>query len=163
MHLYTLTGGEKGWWTVSLGGRVWLPKGELPFGLATDWGLVGKQAKIVGEWQGENVWLIYDKMESDMCSPRLIASQDEKLFKLVGRGVQLAEFYRSHRFCGYCGAKMRHSESEWACLCDNCHERYYPQIAPCIIVGIRNKDKILLAHHVRHKHSPLYTLSLIHI
>ena len=53
MHLYTLTGGEKGWWTVNLGGRVWLPKGELPFGLATDWGLVGKQAKTVGEWQGE--------------------------------------------------------------------------------------------------------------
>ncbi|EEG84239.1 NAD(+) diphosphatase [Proteus penneri ATCC 35198] len=61
MHLYTLTGSEKGWWTVSLGGRVWLPKGELPFGLAKDWDLIGQHAKIVGEWQGETVWLIHGK------------------------------------------------------------------------------------------------------
>ena len=30
-------------------------------------------------------------------------------------------------------------------------ERYYPQIAPCIIVAIRRDDSILLAQHTRHR------------
>ena len=36
-------------------------------------------------------------------------------------------------------------------LCSHCRERYYPQIAPCIIVAIRRDDSILLAQHVRHR------------
>ena len=66
-------------------------------------------------------------------------------------GIQLAEFYRSHKFCGYCGHPMHASKSEWAMLCSHCRERYYPQIAPCIIVAIRRDDAILLAQHTRHR------------
>lgn len=36
-------------------------------------------------------------------------------------------------------------------LCSHCRERYYPQIAPCIIVAIRRDDAILLAQHTRHR------------
>ena len=43
------------------------------------------------------------------------------------------------------------SKSEWAMLCSHCRERYYPQIAPCIIVAIRRDDAILLAQHTRHR------------
>ncbi|CAJ0995702.1 NADH pyrophosphatase [Sodalis praecaptivus] len=49
------------------------------------------------------------------------------------------------------------SKTEWACLCDHCHERYYPQIAPCIIVAIRRDDQILLARHSRHR-GDIYTV-----
>uniref|UniRef100_UPI0004727A07 NUDIX domain-containing protein n=1 Tax=Salmonella enterica TaxID=28901 RepID=UPI0004727A07 len=35
--------------------------------------------------------------------------------------------------------------------CSHCRARYYPQIAPCIIVAIRREDSILLAQHVRHR------------
>ncbi len=73
------------------------------------------------------------------------------LFQLAGRGVQLAEFYRSHHYCGYCGHAMHPSKTEWAMLCGHCRERYYPQIAPCIIVAIRRDDPILLAQHTRHR------------
>jgi NAD+ diphosphatase len=45
---------------------------------------------------------------------------------------------------------MHASRSEWASLCNDCRERYYPQIAPCVIVAIRRNDEILLAQHVRH-------------
>ena len=51
---------------------------------------------------------------------------------------------------------MHLSRSEFACLCGSCHERYYPQIAPCIIVAIRRQDKILLANHVRSRNG-IYT------
>ena len=68
-----------------------------------------------------------------------------------GDPVWLAEFYRSHKFCGYCGHPMHPSKTEWAMLCSHCRERYYPQIAPCIIVAIRRDDSILLAQHTRHR------------
>ena len=49
-------------------------------------------------------------------------------------------------------------------LCSHCRERYYPQIAPCIIVAIRRDDSILLAQHTRHRNGVhtclLYTSSL---
>ena len=46
---------------------------------------------------------------------------------------------------------MHLSKTEWAMLCSHCRERYYPQIAPCIIVAIRRDDSILLAQHTRHR------------
>ncbi|WP_340611568.1 NAD(+) diphosphatase [Xenorhabdus bharatensis] len=146
-----LTGIERGWWIVSLENRVWLPQGDLPLGTAESWSLQGLVAYAIGEWLGEIVWLVRHKMASEMYSPRRIVEQDPQLFQLVGRGVQLAEFYRSHRYCGYCGHEMQQTEHEWACLCHHCDERYYPQIAPCIIVGIRREDHILLAQHQRHR------------
>lgn len=36
-------------------------------------------------------------------------------------------------------------------MCPHCRQRYYPQIAPCIIVAIRRGDEILLAQHKRHR------------
>ncbi|WP_420864713.1 NAD(+) diphosphatase [Photorhabdus australis] len=146
-----VTDTERGWWIISDENRIWLPQGELPFGIAAQWSLQGKIALPIGEWQGEKVWLIRQKMNSHMVSLRHIVSSDRGLFQLAGRGIQLAEFYRSHQYCGYCGNKMHHSVSEWACLCNYCHERYYPQIAPCVIVGIRRDDQILLAQHQRHR------------
>lgn len=92
-----------------------------------------------------------------MGSVRQIIDQDAGLFQLAGRGVQLAEFYRSHKYCGYCGQKMHPSKTEWAMLCSHCRERYYPQIAPCIIVAIRKGDSILLAQHTRHRNG-VYTV-----
>lgn len=83
--------------------------------------------------------------------PTGAADRDVGLFQLAGRGVQLAEFYRSHKYCGYCGHTMHPSKTEWAMLCGHCRERYYPQIAPCIIVAIRRDDSILLAQHTRHR------------
>ncbi|EBS5740331.1 NAD(+) diphosphatase, partial [Salmonella enterica subsp. enterica serovar Eastbourne] len=101
-----LTGNETGYWVISADNRVWLPEGQLPEGSAAQWMLTGKPAVRIGEWQGLPVWLIREKMRSDMCSPRIIAAENDDLFKMAGRGVQLAEFYRSHRYCGYCGAAM---------------------------------------------------------
>lgn len=113
--------------------------------------LTGQRALPIGEWEGETVWLVQQQRRHDMGSVRQVIDQDVGLFQLAGRGVQLAEFYRSHKFCGYCGHHMHPSKTEWAMLCSHCRERYYPQIAPCIIVAIRRDDAILLAQHVRHR------------
>lgn len=146
-----LTGNENGWWIVSHESKLWLPNGELPCGLAASFSLQGRMARAIGEWEGLPVWLVRQAMPQDMGSVRQLLELDRGLFQLAGRGVQLADFYRSHRYCGYCGHEMHLSRTESACLCGNCRERYYPQIAPCVIVAIRRDDEILLAQHVRHR------------
>lgn len=148
---------DAGWWIVSHENKLWLPDGELPYGSAEKFVLVGAQAMPVGEWQGETVWLIRENRDEHMMSVRQLIDLDVGLFQLAGRGVQLAEFYRSHRWCGYCGHEMNLSTREFAALCPHCRQRYYPQIAPCIIVAIRRGDRILLAHHARHR-SNIYTV-----
>lgn len=148
---------DHGWWVVSHYHKLWLPGGALPYGQAGEWGLEGLTARQIGEWQGEPVWLICQQQPQDMGSVRQIIDQDAGLFQLAGRGVQLAEFYRSHHYCGYCGHSMHPSKTEWALLCSHCRERYYPQIAPCIIVAIRKGDSILLGKHVRHRNG-VYTV-----
>ncbi len=100
-----LTGKESGWWIVSHENKLWLPKGELPQGNAANWSLQGTTARQIGEWQGQSVWLIRQMMPSGMGSVRQLLDVDRGLFQLAGRGVQLAEFYRSHRFVAIVGMK----------------------------------------------------------
>ncbi|WP_392563053.1 NAD(+) diphosphatase [Orbus sturtevantii] len=154
-----LTGNEQGYWFVSQNGRLWLPKGEIPCGLAQDFNFTGSAAQVIGQWQGQTAWLVCKEMKYSMGSIRpLLGSTDQSLFLMAGRAVQLAEFYRSHKYCGYCGHTMHHSTTEWCYLCASCHQRYYPQISPSIIVAIRNKNQILLAKHTRHRSDNLYTV-----
>lgn len=129
----------------------------MPHGTAKKFGLVGSKGQVIGEWQGEKVWLICESRAESMLSVRQLIDEEVGLFQLAGRGVQLAEFYRSHRWCGYCGHEMHRSKLEFACLCSHCRERYYPQIAPCIIVAIRRGEEILLANHARHRNN-VYTV-----
>lgn len=148
---------DAGWWVVSHEHKLWLPKGQLPQGSAQELGLVGSKAMRIGEWQGEPVWLIRDSRPNEMGTLRQILDGDVGLFQLAGRGIQLAEFYRSHKWCGYCGHEMHPSKTEWASLCGHCRQRYYPQIAPCIIVAIRRGKEILLAQHTKHRNG-IYTV-----
>ncbi|ADP11039.1 NADH pyrophosphatase [Erwinia sp. Ejp617] len=148
---------DEGWWVVSEEHKIWLPGGELPHGDAASLGLTGSSGSRIGEWQGEAVWLVRGARSEAMGSLRQLLDQDSGLFQLAGRGIQLAEFFRSHQWCGYCGHKMHSSKTEWACLCHHCRQRYYPQIAPCIIVAIRRGPEILLAQHTRHRNG-IYTV-----
>lgn len=44
---------DLGWWIVSHEQKLWLPGGELPYGAAETFDLVGQPALKIGEWQGE--------------------------------------------------------------------------------------------------------------
>ncbi|WP_276641605.1 NAD(+) diphosphatase [Siccibacter turicensis] len=153
----TINKRDCGWWIVSHEQKLWLPNGDLPNGYAEKFSLEGKTAIKIGEWEGDPVWLVREARRQEMGSVRQVIDRDPGLFQLAGRGVQLAEFYRSHKYCGYCGHEMHPGKTEWAMLCGHCNERYYPQIAPCIIVAIRHQDKILLAQHNRHRNG-IYTV-----
>lgn len=62
--------------------------------------------------------------------------------------LHLYRWYRDHRFCGRCGAPMRHSQTERAMVC-SCGNTVYPAIAPAVIVGVVNGDKICLTKYNR--------------
>jgi len=110
---------DAGWWIVSHEQKLWLPQGDLPHGSAENFGLTGTKARVIGEWQGEKVWLICEPRAESMFSVRQLIDLDVGLFQLAGRGVQLAEFYRSHRWCGYCGHQMHQRKHEFSCLCSH--------------------------------------------
>jgi NAD+ diphosphatase len=51
----------------------------------------------------------------------------------AGRAVQLAEWARTHRFCGRCASPTEPSEGERAMRCPACGLVAYPRVAPAMI------------------------------
>ena len=62
-------------------------------------------------------------------------------------GKHLSDWYRDNCFCGRCGTKMKHDGRERAMRCPACEYVTYPRIMPAVIVGVKNKDKILLTRY----------------
>lgn len=149
---------DEGIWCVSKASALWLPNNQLPIGRADAFGLTHYKAILIDTWQTHNVWMVIDKtMTQNMVSLRMLLEECEpELFALLGKAIQLIAFYRSHRYCGYCRHKMTWSKVEWCVHCHACKNRYYPQIAPAIIVAVRRGEHILLANHVNHRND-LYT------
>lgn len=59
----------------------------------------------------------------------------------------LYDWYSKNKFCGKCGHELKVYDKERAMHCAKCSNIIYPSIAPAIIVGIINKDKILLTKY----------------
>ncbi|AAK81326.1 NAD+ diphosphatase [Clostridium acetobutylicum] len=78
---------------------------------------------------------------------KILSLMEEEIFLAAGRASEILNWDRKHRFCGRCGAKTNDKEDEIAKVCNKCGNIIYPVISPAIIVGIINKDKILLAHN----------------
>lgn len=62
-------------------------------------------------------------------------------------GFQMHKWYMEHQFCGCCGGRMEESGKERALRCMDCGSLIYPGISPSVIVGIINKDKILMTKY----------------
>ncbi len=79
----------------------------------------------------------------------LFGSLDEPLLGLASRAAQLAEWARTHRFCGHCANPMQLASGERAFKCAACGMIAYPRISPAMMVLIKRDDHILLARHVQ--------------
>lgn len=64
-------------------------------------------------------------------------------------GKHLYDWYSKNKYCSICGSKMNIYDKERAVCCSNCKNIVYPTIAPAVIVGIKNEDKILLTKYSR--------------
>ena len=75
---------------------------------------------------------------------------DEESWALAGRAFQLAEWDRTHRFCGICGAPTALRDDERSRACTACDFRAYPRHSPAVIVLItRGADEVLLGRSAR--------------
>ncbi len=65
--------------------------------------------------------------------------------------LHLNSWYRANRFCGSCGGKTEPDTVERAMRCKDCGRVIYPRINPAVIVGVTNKDKLLLTYYARNR------------
>lgn len=72
---------------------------------------------------------------------------EEPMLGVMGRAFQIAEWARTHRFCGACGAPMALTPGERAMRCA-CGHTAYPRISPAMMVLIKRGEAILLARNI---------------
>jgi NAD+ diphosphatase len=77
----------------------------------------------------------------------LFGRMEETLLAIAGRAFQIADWARTHQFCGVCGAPTARVEGERAMRCA-CGHVFYPRIAPAMMVLVKRGDAILLARNV---------------
>jgi len=77
----------------------------------------------------------------------LVGVVDDQFVTIAGRAFQIAEWARTHRYCGACASAMKQVQGERCMKCTACGMVAYPRISPAMMVLIRNGDKILLAKH----------------
>lgn len=102
-------------------------------------------ARLAGEAPAGTVW-------------RPLRSQygrlPEWLWALAGYAVQLTEWDRTHRYCGYCGALTVREGHEHARRCPSCGLSVYPRLAPAVMVlltrtGEHGQPQVLLCRSPR--------------
>jgi len=108
----------------------------------------------VGLWEGAYCRAIW--VERSASAPEghafkglraLWARVDDDFLAVAGRALQLAEWARTHRFCGTCGAPMSLAPGERAMKC-KCGHAAYPRVSPAMMVLVKKGPAILLARNV---------------
>src|SRR5262249_45587977 len=78
----------------------------------------------------------------------LFGRLDETLLAVAGRAFQIADWARTHRFCGACATPMAKADGERAMRCPAGGVMAYPRIAPAMMVLVRKGPAVLLARNV---------------
>jgi NAD+ diphosphatase len=76
----------------------------------------------------------------------LFGRSDEAFVAIAGRALQIADWARTHRFCGACGQRMQRSPTERVMRCA-CGHSAYPRVAPAMMALVKRGDHILLARN----------------
>lgn len=77
----------------------------------------------------------------------LFGAIPDEMVAVAGRAYQIAEWARTHRFCGACGSPTEHVAGERCARCPACGHVAYPRISPAMMVLIQRGDSVLLARH----------------
>jgi NAD+ diphosphatase len=86
-----------------------------------------------------------------------LGSVPDNLFNLLGRAVQINQWYQTHRYCGACGSRTTAVEGERATECQGCNLKFYPRLSPCVMALVRRGPYCLLARN-RHWTRPFYSV-----
>jgi NAD+ diphosphatase len=89
----------------------------------------------------------------------LFGKTDNFFFSLAGRASQILDWYRGHKFCGYCGTETEEHASDRATHCPNCGAIHYPRLSPSIITLVHRGEELLLARNHRFPEGMYSTLA----
>lgn len=165
-HNIEFNNSSEGWWCIISGHKIYMPAPHqhIPFGLHSDLHLpfaVSPVVHQIGEFEGNPVYTFeVDKQfaeSGDFHSLRFVLHSQNDFFEYAARAFQVLHFLDTHQYCGRCGKNMDVIDWELATFCKSCNHRCYPRISPCIIVAIRNDDKLLLAKG-KHSTSGMYSV-----
>ncbi|MDV5172032.1 NAD(+) diphosphatase [Photobacterium rosenbergii] len=156
---------EKAYWCIVKDRQLYLEDQQLPLKEPNEIEVDLENVVEVGRYRDRPVYWLEASAEFDESglgkgefdSLRALLTIDGELFNLAGRAIQLSHMLHSQRFCPQCGSECRLVHAELAMACQGCHGHHYPRLSPCVIVAVRNQDKILLAQHPRHK-TGMYTV-----
>lgn len=56
-------------------------------------------------------------------------------------------WYRDNQYCGRCGKKLKHDERLRMLSCPACGNQVFPKIAPAVIVGVTDGERILMTKY----------------
>ncbi|NRA83624.1 MAG: NAD(+) diphosphatase [Gammaproteobacteria bacterium] len=87
----------------------------------------------------------------------LMADAEPEFFNMAGRAWQVANFVRTHQFCGQCGEKKIAINWEVASQCRACGHRAYPRVSPAVMMAVVKDGKVLLAQNKRN-HGGIYSV-----
>lgn len=73
-------------------------------------------------------------------------SPKEQVF-VAATAWHLYVWYRDNRFCGRCGQPLVQSEKLRMLKCPDCGNMIFPKIAPAVIVGVTDGDRILMTKY----------------
>lgn len=79
----------------------------------------------------------------------LFASWPTALLAILSRAMQIAEWSRSHRYCGACGSPTAELPGERARQCAACGSVAYPRLSPAMMVLVTRGREMLLARGAR--------------
>ena len=79
---------------------------------------------------------------------RFSGKDDTNIFA-VFTAYHLWRWYADNKFCGRCGRQLTYGKTERSLVCEACGNTVYPRINPAVIVGVINKDSLLLTKYRR--------------
>ena len=85
-------------------------------------------------WRYEGVRGLYTIMPKELCFAAMT-------------GKHLYYWYGSNRFCGVCGEKTQRDTRERMLYCPRCGNMMYPRINPAVIIGVTDKDRLLMSRY----------------
>jgi NAD+ diphosphatase len=153
---------EGGWYFVFKGGDIyqsiddagrWQPLSQKP-----EQNIV--QSHYLGDIAGTHCHAVEVDSGEDFTGLRaLFGKTDHLMFSLAGRAVQVLDWYRTHQYCGQCGAPTTVHEKDRATTCGSCKAFYYPRLSPSIITLVHRGDEMLLARNHRFPKGMFSTLA----
>lgn len=113
-----------------------------------------EQLHFLGEYNGLQVFTV--ELSGDVLAllrgqvsglRSFLGKLPEGLFRLLGRALQISDWFRAHRHCGYCGELTTMVDGERAMGCSSCGKIYYPRLSPCVMALVTRGDECLLARN----------------